>query len=155
MFTKYTGAYVINLEKNSDRKIKFLKEWNNIDDRINIIKAVDTTNGMWLNYEHKMSKKAVEELKEAIAKKERKTNSSLTEGAVGCYLSHLKCWRRFIKESKSENDYCLIFEDDSTIPKDLFETTSNIVNKINTKWGMILLGWQAINEYFGSLMLIY
>ncbi len=148
MFTKYTGAYVINLEKNSDRKIKFLEEWNNIDDRINIIKAVDTTNGMWLNYEHKMSKKAVEELKEAIEKKERKTNSSLTEGAVGCYLSHLKCWRRFIKESKSENDYCLIFEDDSTIPKDLFETTSNIVNKINTKWGMILLGWQAINEYF-------
>lgn len=147
MFTKYTGAYVINLEECDDRKKEFFKEWNNIDDRINIIKAVDTRDGMWLNYKHKISKKAIEELKESIVKKERKNNSSLTEGAVGCYLSHLKCWKRFLKESTSKNDYCLILEDDSSIPKDLFETTSNLVNRINTKWGIILLGWIAINKY--------
>ena len=144
----YTGAYVINLESNEDRKKLFLEEWNNLDDdRINFVKAFDTRGNLWENHKQHISEKAIKELKETIKNKNRKSHEALLEGAVGCYLSHLKCWRRFIKESKSENDYCLIFEDDSTIPKDLFETTSNIVNRIKVKWGIILLGWQATSEY--------
>ena len=146
MFTKYTGTYVINLEECGNRKKQFIKEWNNIDNRINIIKAVDTRNRMWLNYKHKMSKKAVEELKETIVKKERKTNSSLTEGAVGCYLSHLKCWNRFLSESTSKEDYCLILEDDSSVPKNLIKINDNLVKKMNAKWGIILLGWLRDGE---------
>ena len=147
MFTKYTGAYVINLEECDDRKKEFFKEWNNIDDRINVIKAFDTRDGMWLDYKHKISKKAIEELKEAIETKKRKTHASLTEGAVGCYLSHLKCWKRFLKESTSKDDYCLILEDDSSVPKNLIKINNNIVKRMNAKWGIILLGWQSISEF--------
>ena len=143
----YIGAYVINLEANKDRKSKFLEEWNNIDPKINIVKAVDTRGNLWENYKQHISKKAIEELRETIKNKIRKSHKSLTEGAVGCYLSHLNCWERFLKESTSKDDYCLIFEDDSSIPKDLIQTTSNIVKKINVKWGIILLGWKAISQY--------
>ena len=143
----YIGAYVINLEANKDRKEKFLEEWNNIDHRINIVKAVDTRGDLWKNYKQYISEKAIEELEETIKNKKRKSHESLLEGAVGCYLSHLKCWRRFLEESTSKDDYCLIFEDDSSIPKNLIKTTSNIVNKINAKWGMILLGWHATAKY--------
>ena len=58
----YTGAYVINLEANKDRKKKFLEEWNNIDPRINIVKAVDTRGNLWKNYKQHISEKAIEEL---------------------------------------------------------------------------------------------
>ena len=146
MIKNYTGAYLIILEANQDRKKKFLKEWNK-NNKINIVKAIDTRGNLWENYKQHISEKAIKELKETIKNKKRKSHESLTEGAIGCYLSHLKCWRKFLKESTSNDDYCLIFEDDSTIPKDLFKTTSNIVERINTNWDMILLGWQATSQY--------
>ena len=143
----YTGAYVINLEANKDRKKKFLEEWNNIDPRINIVKAVDTRGNLWKNYKQHISEKAIKELEETIKNKIRKSHDNLLEGAVGCYLSHLKCWKKFLKESTSKNDYCLIFEDDSSIPKNLIKITNKIVNRINDKWGIILLGWNANAKY--------
>jgi len=147
MTDKYIGAYVINLEANEDRKNKFFEEWNNIDPKINIIKAIDTRNNLWENYKQHISEKAIKDLREVIKNKIRKSHEALSEGAVGCYLSHLKCWRRFLEESTSKDDYCLIFEDDSSIPKDLIKTTNNIVERINVKWGVILLGWQANSQY--------
>ena len=147
MIKNYIGAYVINLEANKDRKEKFLEEWNDIDPKINIIKAVDARGNLWKNYKQHISEKAIEDLKKTIKNKKRKLAESLTEGAVGCYLSHLKCWRRFLEESTSKNDYCLIFEDDSSIPKDLIKTTDNIVERTKTKWGIILLGWKATSQY--------
>jgi len=146
MIKNYTGAYVINLEANQDRKKKFLKEWNK-NNKINVVKAVDTRGNLWENHKQHISEKAIKELKETIKNKKRKSHESLTEGAVGCYLSHLKCWRKFLKESTSNDDYCLILEDDSTIPKDLIKTTKDIVDKINSEWGIILLGWRATSQY--------
>ena len=144
MIKNYIGAYVINLEANKDRKEKFLEEWNDIDPKIKIVKAIDTRGNLWKNYKQHISEKAIEDL---IKNKKRKLAESLTEGAVGCYLSHLKCWRRFLEESTSKNDYCLIFEDDSSIPKELIKTTDNIVERTKTKWGIILLGWKATSQY--------
>ena len=147
MIKNYIGAYVINLEANKDRKEKFLEEWNDIDPKINIIKAVDARGSLWKNYKQHISEKAIKDLREVIKNKIRKSHEALSEGAVGCYLSHLKCWRRFLEESTSKNDYCLIFEDDSSIPKDLIKTTDNIVKRINVEWGIILLGWNATAKY--------
>jgi len=147
MITNYTGAYVINLEENKDRKKTFLEEWNNIDHKISILKAIDTRLYLWKNYKHHLSRKAIKELKETIKNKKRKTHADLTEGAIGCYLSHLKCCKRFLRKSKSKDDYCLVLEDDSSVPKNLLETIADITKKINTKWGMILLGWIATSKY--------
>ena len=147
MIKNYIGAYVINLEANKDRKEKFLEEWNDIDPKIKIVKAIDTRGNLWENYKQHISEKAIEDLKKTIKNKKRKLAESLSEGAVGCYLSHLKCWRRFLEESTSKDDYCLIFEDDSSIPKDLIKTTDNIVERTKTKWGIILLGWKATSQY--------
>jgi len=143
----YIGAYVINLEENKDRKKAFLDEWNNINEKINFVKAVDTRIHLWKYYKDSISKEAIKKLRKSIKSKERENHADLTEGSIGCYLSHLKCWKKFLKESKSQDDYCLILEDDSSVPKNLFEITNKIIKEINAEWGAILLGWMATSEY--------
>lgn len=41
-----------------------------------------------------------------------------TPGGVGCYLSHYGIWTKF---AQSNDDACLIFEDDAYIPKNLYQ----------------------------------
>lgn len=147
MFENYFGAYAINLIENTDRKEAFVKEWNNIDKRLKFVEAVDTRLHLWKYYKDYLSKESLKELKQTIKNKKRETHDALTEGAIGCYLSHIKCWKKFLKECKDEDGYCVIFEDDSSIPKNLIKIMDNIAKNIQEKWGVILLGWTATSQY--------
>lgn len=147
MFKNYYGAYAINLEENTDRKEAFIKEWNDLDPKLKFVEGIDTRLHLWKYYKKYLSKEAIAELKETIKNKKRKTHDALTEGAIGCYLSHMKCWEKFLKECKDKNKYCLILEDDSSVPKNLIERMDTIVKNIKDKWGVILLGWMATSQY--------
>ena len=140
MFYNYKGAFVINIKDDSMRKNEFLKRWNN-DWKLEFIEAVDSRGDLWHKFacENKISIDATTELISAIENKKRKYHESLTEGAVGCYLSHMKCWEECLKNK--DGDYCLILEDDSTIPEDIFSKINEFVNEVEIKWGMINLGW--------------
>jgi len=146
MFYNYKGAFVINLKDDSMRKDEFLKKWNN-DSKLEFIEAVDSRGDLWhkFAYENKISIDATTELISAIKNKKRKSHESLTEGAVGCYLSHMKCWEECLKNK--DGDYCLILEDDSTIPEDIFSKINKVVNEVKIKWGMINLGWASTTPY--------
>lgn len=145
MFKKYSGAYVINLKENDDRRENFIKNWDNRDKKIELVEAIDTRLGWWKRYKNKISKNGIADLKNTIANKARDSHASLTPGAVGCFLSHLKCWKKFLNSGKG--NYCLILEDDSSLPKNLLPITKKIVKKMDSKWGIILLGWIATKEY--------
>ena len=142
MFYNYKGAFVINLKDDSMRKNEFLKQWNN-DWKLEFIEAVDSRGDLWHKFacENKISIDATTELISAIKNKKRKYHESLTEGAVGCYLSHMKCWEACL--NNKDGDYCLILEDDSIIPEDIFSKIDEIVNKLKIKWGIINLGWAS------------
>ena len=142
MFEKYKGAFVINLKNDSMRKNEFLKQWNN-DWKLEFIEAFDSRGDLWHKFacENKISIDATTELISAIKNKKRKYHESLTEGAVGCYLSHMKCWEACL--NNKDGDYCLILEDDSIIPEDIFSKIDEIVNKLKIKWGIINLGWAS------------
>jgi len=142
MFEKYKGAFVINLKNDSMRKNEFLKQWNN-DWKLEFIEAVDGRGDLWHKFacENKISIEATTELICAIKNKKRKYHESLTEGAVGCYLSHMKCWEACL--NNKDGDYCLILEDDSIIPEDIFSKIDEIVNELKIKWGIINLGWAS------------
>jgi len=142
MFEKYKGAFVINLKNDSMRKNEFLKQWNN-DWKLEFIEAVDGRGDLWHKFacENKISIEATTELICAIKNKKRKYHESLTEGAVGCYLSHMKCWEACL--NNKDGDYCLILEDDSIIPEYIFSKIDEIVNELKIKWGIINLGWAS------------
>lgn len=146
MFEKYKGAFVINLKDDFIRKDEFLKKWNN-DSKLEFIEAVDSRGNLWHKFalENKISIDATTELISAIKNKKRKSHESLTEGAIGCYLSHIKCWEECLKNK--DGDYCLILEDDSIIPEDIFSKIDEIVNELKIKWGIINLGWVGTTPY--------
>lgn len=135
-------CYVINLPDNTKRKELFLKEWKNRHP-VDFIEAVDTRHEKWLNFKHHLSEKALSELEESLKNKKRKEHYMLCPGAIGCYLSHLKCWENFVKTDKN---YCLIFEDDTTIPEKIFPKLKNIITTIKSEWDMIFLGGAFIKK---------
>ena len=57
----------------------------------------------------------------------------------------LWCWEECLKNK--DGDYCLILEDDSIIPEDIFSKIDEIVNEVKIKWGIINLGWVSTTPY--------
>lgn len=46
----------------------------------------------------------------------KKYDKVLNDGEIGCYLSHIKCWKKLIEE---ELDYALVLEDDGMLTDEL------------------------------------
>ena len=145
MIKKYAGAYVINLKENDDRRKNFIANWNNRCPKIEIFEAIDTRLSWWKKYKDQISDIGIKQIKETIKNKARKHHADLTPGAIGCYLSHLNCWKKFLESKKG--DYCLILEDDSSLPNNLLPMVKKIPKIIKEKWGFVLLGWIATSKY--------
>jgi GR25 family glycosyltransferase involved in LPS biosynthesis len=103
-----TCTYVINLKKDVERKEFIKNHFKEHDISFNIFEGV---NGLELDLEKLKTEKTLKD-------KER----PLTKGEIGCYLSHVEIWKKFLSSDKK---YCLIFEDDVKLCDDF-------KNKINT-----------------------
>lgn len=121
-----TQIYIINLEKNKERLNNFHKHYQKCDLQSQPVERINAIYGMDLPY------------KDYIA--ENPEDKGLTPGMIGCYLSHLHTYQKFLDSGKP---YAIIFEDDAKIQnKDLYKTTiSKLHNKIPDDWDMILLGY--------------
>jgi glycosyl transferase family 25 len=58
----------------------------------------------------------------------------LTNGEIGCYMSHIQCWKYSIENHIS----VLIFEDDFII-KESFPSALNLLDKIHLNWQILRL----------------
>ncbi len=65
-----------------------------------------------------------------------RTRATLTDGALGCLLSHRVIWRRFLNQK--EQDYCLILESDSKI--DNLDIIQNQQASISTQYDLFFWG---------------
>lgn len=70
----------------------------------------------------------------------RSTDSDLSIGAVGCYLSHLLLWRKLLN---SDNNGFMIFEDD-TLPNFTLDHFKKYSEYIPHDWDIILLGYITV-----------
>ncbi len=61
----------------------------------------------------------------------------MSKGAIGCYLSHIKCWKKIIKEKL---DFGIILEDDVKLIKDLNDLPKLLSNENFPKWEYIKIG---------------
>ena len=59
----------------------------------------------------------------------------LTQGEIGCYLSHVKCWQHIVEQKL---DYAVILEDDFSLHDDL-NNVHGYIEAIEVNWDCIKL----------------
>lgn len=85
---------------------------------IEFVPAIDTRDNRWKKYQHHLDDQGMEELLENIEFQKRDHHYQLTPGAIGCFLSHIRCWE------KAKTPVSLILEDDS-LPQSHFHGELN------------------------------
>ncbi len=70
----------------------------------------------------------------------------LRKGEIGCYLSHIDCWKRILA---SGMPYGMIIEDDVTFIDDFRKVFNDVFNNVkDMKWDMISLGRSCREGWF-------
>lgn len=104
---KLLTIFCINLPESVDRKLNILNNFPTSMFNIVFVDAIDTRNGKWRLYNELIHPLAILRLEESLKNKYRHTHGDFTEGAVGCFLSHLKCMNNMTEP------YRIIIEDDT------------------------------------------
>lgn len=111
--------YCINLKERSDRWKRFSSQpgFQKLTYYYNF-ERFEGVNGKLLDV--KNDTRVSLRTKRNITYQKRRDHEDLdTVGGVGCYLSHMGCWQRFLQSS---SQYALIFEDDAEIPIEFKES---------------------------------
>lgn len=141
--TRKVPIYCINLPSEVSRKNHILDVFGPY---VEIVEAVDTRGGKWQDYSHYLTEKGIEQMKKSEQTKKREQHYELTPGAVGCFLSHVKCWNKFLDTYPSDEDCIFILEDD-TMPSMTFDKTfSKIVNDFPPQCDIILCSHLSFGE---------
>jgi glycosyl transferase family 25 len=135
--TDQIGIYYINMDKSKDRLIhmkKQLKEQDLIGIRQNGI------DGKKIDLYDKKYKFFLRNLKTHFIKNPDRI------GHLGCFLSHLDIYRKFLNSPKK---YCLILEDDTSfLTKNFKIELNNSIKRFSTSnWDIILFGYHIDQDW--------
>jgi GR25 family glycosyltransferase involved in LPS biosynthesis len=141
--TKEIPMYCINLSSETTRR-KHIQDV--FGPYVEMVDAVDTRNDAWKQYSHYLTEEGVKQMKRSERTKKRYNHYELTPGAVGCFLSHIKCWNKFLDTYPSDGDFVFILEDD-TMPAPTFtQTFSKIVGDFPPRCDILLCSHIAFGE---------
>lgn len=134
-----TNVYLINLEIRKDRLRNFLKNYNKSDlYNYTKLRRFNAINGNTLNISNINIKNDVLKRINTNEKNGYRTeHHQLTYGAIGCYLSHIGCWRDAFEKNNFSN--VIIFEDDVKLKTKMYKTIHRCINS-SLDWDIILLG---------------
>lgn len=140
---KRTKLYCISLKDRDDRRRYIKKHLSKLN--IEYIDAVDTRNDKYKQYKHEVSDRAWKSLDELLKTKIRKYHHSLTPGAIGCYLSHLKIYKKMIEQN---DELAVIFEDDITVEKnDYDKKLGKILKNYPKRYDILMLGYSNLSNH--------
>ncbi len=127
----YQKTFIINLEKSEDR-------WNRLQKKLkhfNNPERFVATKGREDDY-----KKYVSELWDwGEFKRSGSEFIKLSDGEVGCIMSHLRIWKKIVFE---DIDCCLVVEDDASKIIPGFELIlSDLIYKLPDDWDVLLIGF--------------
>lgn len=114
-----TPIYCINLASEEARRKHILDKFGGY---VEMVEAIDTRENKWMEYSHYLTEEGLKQMKRSAETKRREQHHELTPGAIGCFLSHIKCWNKFLDTYPSDSDFIFILEDD-TMPKVSFDKT--------------------------------
>ena len=112
--TKDIPTYYINLDESTDRNISIINTLNKVGfSNITRIPAIDTrTDDLVSRYQKYIDPEAYQILQEDNKAGKRRYFGSLTNGSIGCFLSHLAVFDRILRNGDQS---AVIFEDDAII----------------------------------------
>lgn len=141
--TRKIPIYCINLPSETKRKQHILDVFGPY---VEIVEAVDTRENKWQDYSHYLTEKGIEQMKKSEQTKKREQHYELTPGAIGCFLSHVKCWNKFLDTYPSDEDYVFILEDDTMPAMNFDKTFSKIASDFPPQCDVILCSHLAFGE---------
>jgi GR25 family glycosyltransferase involved in LPS biosynthesis len=127
--------YVINLKKNQDRLEKFMENARKANVDVNRFDAV---------YGKELSKDHPDILKYFVK------DHGLSDGQIGCALSHIKIWEDAVKNNYKN---ILVFEDDAIIPKDFWDKFNEAYNELHKDWNFsyLSLNWAYVRKISNNI----
>lgn len=134
--------YLINMEHNKDRYVNFITMCASSDLPKNRLMRINAINGKQIDVSQYVSTYAHDEIINAKKLKYRTKHYQLTEGAVGCFLSHKLTYQTF--NATDNFKYALIFEDDVQFPSNVYSQIKDNMTKLPTDWDIALLGCTCI-----------
>jgi glycosyl transferase family 25 len=120
--------FLINMEERKDRLDFFTNKYNASDCKDKLIleripaiigKNIDWKNGI-------LTKVGMDDLEYTMQKGKRRNHSSLSLGAVGCYLSHLEMMKKVVALNKP----AIVCEDDIIFPPDFLEKVHDALRNV-------------------------
>lgn len=135
----FDNIYCISLKENEDRRKNII---NYFPFTIHFFDAVNTKREKILEYKDFIDKKSWKQLQETNFFRQRNYHHNLTNGAVGCFLSHIEILKNIVK---NKIPYSLVLEDDSqpTIVN-IKEYLKYISNKIPQDCDILFLNYLSI-----------
>lgn len=133
--------YLINLNRNLERRHFFIEQYQKSDLNTIVFKRISAIDGKQLNIQEFVTPLAYKEIRQIHDTGHRIKHYQLTEGAVGCYLSHLIAYDHIASNDK---EYGLIFEDDVKIDVKILNKINKLVNSIPNDWDILLLSCHCI-----------
>lgn len=126
---KMCPFYCINMENAHQRRRHIYYQFvRNMDIPVEFVQGVDTRGDKWKKYKHFLTEKGLEKLEIAIKKNRRLRHHELTPGAVGCFLSHVQCWRKFLATNPKDDDVVFILEDDSSPHPEFLDVLHDVLS---------------------------
>lgn len=137
--TKKLKSLVINLDHRDDRLRYLNYTYQNSDMSKIPLERLPAVDGMNLDLDTvPISARARMEVDMTSGENGYRTQHyQLTQGAVGCYLSHLRAYKELLND---EYEYYLILEDDADIPPNLLAHILDFSSRVPKNWDILLLG---------------
>lgn len=106
-------TFCITLDDATERKEMIQNKFYPMGYDVQFIGAVDTRGDKWRDYSYYLTPDAITQIEKSLKNNKRDHHHELTPGAVGCFVSHIKCWNRFIATNPHDDDLLFVLEDDS------------------------------------------
>lgn len=131
-------AWVINMDKNVERFQKFFESYALSDLNAIPVMRLSAIKGDDIDASKVLSPKALREMNMILQTGYRTHHYQIaSQGAIGCYLSHLKLYQQLLNSSC---DAFLIFEDDANIPPTCLQDIADGIQHAPYDWDVILFG---------------
>lgn len=134
--------YCINMESAYKRRKHIHNAFvNNMGLNVEFIPGVDTRGKQWEKYKRFLTNDGLSRLQIAIQKNRRLRHHELTPGAVGCFLSHVACWKKFLGTNPKDNDMVFILEDDSQPHPEFLDVLDSVLQSPPPDADLILFSY--------------
>ena len=137
-------TYVISMKERADRWKRFMQQ-----PAVHLLKRMRQSvavNGKRLNY-IKDRRISVRTRLNIFRNYRRSHHEMATVGAVGCSLSHIDAWKKFLASGAKVG---LIMEDDALITETAVEQINELMTSLPPNWGIWLLGYYRPNLIYGA-----